>query len=457
MRPAVAMVPEVRQLLRDEPRELRAFLEEVHDQDLADLLTLLEEEEAMRLLEQIEAQDAADIFERLDEHEQEELVTLFGTRRLAPIVSEMAPDDLADFIEALPDPVGEQLIEELDEEAQRDVEALLRWPEDTAGGLMTTDLIRLSPELTANEVIERIREHGAEAETVYYIYGVERDGRLAGVASLRDLIMAEGDTPLRDIMSEQVRSVQPDMDQEEVARVLQRYDFTAMPVTDTKGRLVGIITVDDVMDVLEAEQDEDVQRLAAVEPIEDTYFQTSTWTFVRKRAPWLAILFGGQFVTESLLRAYDPVLSVVTQLTFYLPLLVSTGGNSGSQSASLIIRGLATGDILLRDWHRVLAREVQQGLALGVLLAAIGTVRVLWVGDGPEMAITIGTTIVSIVLMGCTVGAMLPLGLQRLGLDPATSSTPFIATLVDVLGILLYLTLAQALLASVIAGAAAPP
>ncbi|MEZ4437817.1 MAG: magnesium transporter [Polyangiaceae bacterium] len=456
MRVAVAIVPEVRELLREDPTQLSALLDEIHDEDLADLLELLEEDEAMLVLDQLRASEAADIFERLDDEAQAELVERFGARHLAPIVSEMAPDDRVDFIENLPDRMGEQLLDEMDPAAAREVEQLIGYPDDTAGGLMTTDLVRLSPELTVAAVIQKLREEAQDAETIYYIYGVEASGTLAGVASLRDIILAEPETPLREVMSEHVHSVLPTLDQEEVARVLRKYDFTAMPVVDEQQRLLGLITIDDVMDVVEEEQDEDVQRLAAVEPIEEDYFRTSFWTFISKRAPWLAVLFVGQFITEAILRRYDPVIQAVTQLTYYLPMLVSTGGNSGAQSASLIIRSIATGDVVIDDWWRVLRRELGQGLVLGSMLAAVGMLRVYMAGDVSGMATTIGATVVAIVVVGCTVGAMLPLLLRRLGLDPATSSTPFIATLVDVFGIVLYFTIANVVLAGVI-GRAMPP
>ncbi len=456
MRVAVAIVPEVRQLLREDPSELAALLDEIHDEDLADLLELLDEDECMMVLEQLGVDDAADVFERLEEHEQAELVEHFGAERLAPIVSEMAPDDRTDLVEALPDPIGDALLDAMDPEAAAEVEELIAWPEDTAGGLMTTDFVRLSPDLTVNEIIAHIREEAKHVETIYYIYAVENDGRLSGVASLRDLIIADGQALLRDVMHTHVHTVPPDMDQEEVARSLQKYDFNAVPVVDFGHRLLGLITVDDVMDVVEEEQDEDVQRLAAVEPIEDAYFNTSWSTFIRKRAPWLGVLFIGQFITESMMRRHDTVLQAMTQLTYYLPLLVSTGGNSGGQSATLIIRGLATKDIELSDWWRVFVRELGQGIVLGLMLASLGVARVLMVGDPNGMAVTIGITVIAIVVMGCTLGGMLPLLLQKVGLDPATSSTPFIATIVDVLGILLYFSVAQLVLAQVIANAGLP-
>jgi magnesium transporter len=452
MRVAVAIVPEVRELLRADPSQLQLLLDEIHDEDLADLLKLLEVDEALRLLEHIDPDSAADIFERLDEHEQAVFVQRFGAERLAPIVSEMAADELTDLVDALPERVGDRVLHTIHPEAAAEVEELIQWGDDTAGGLMTTEYFAVPIDITVRDVIQRIRERGEEAETIYYVYGVSLGEVLEGVASLRDLLLAEPEELFEEVMTTNIQTVLPDTDQEEVARTMGKYDLTAMPVVDPEGRLLGLITIDDVVDVMAEEQTEDVQKLAAVEPIEESYFQTGFWMFLRKRAPWLAILFVGQFITEAVLRHYDPVLQAVTQLTFYLPLLVATGGNSGAQSATLIIRGLATRDIVMDDWRRVLVREGGQGLVLGAGLAGLGMFRVWMVGDRPEMIWTIGVTVICIVLMGCTVGAMLPLLLRRAGLDPATSSTPFIATLVDVLGILLYLTLAQWVLVEALTG-----
>lgn len=449
MRVAVAIVPEVRELLRDDPSQLSELLEEIHDEDLADLLLLLDDQEAIGLLEQLGPEAAADVFERLDEQDQAKFVEALGPTRMAPIVSEMAADERVDLIEALDKPVGARILDTIAPEAAAEVEELLKWPDDTAGGLMTTEYFAVPADLTVRDVIAQIRETGAEAEMIYYLYGIDEQGTLMGVASLRDLLLADVGEPFDDVMTttEHMLTVRPGIDQEEVARMIRKYDLTALPVTDATGRLLGVITVDDVMDVLTEEQTEDVQRLGGIEPIEMRYFQTPFWTFFSKRAPWLTVLFIGQFITEALLRRYDPIIQAVTQLTYYLPLLVSTGGNSGAQSATLIIRGIATGDITLRDWARVLLREVALGLVLGGLLAALGAGRVLFMGGGALMAATIGVTVLSIVLMGCTVGAVLPLVLRRAGLDPATSSTPFVATIVDVLGIITYFTIAQLMLA----------
>jgi magnesium transporter len=457
MRVALAIVPEVRQLLAEDPSQLEALLEEIHDEDLADLLGLLEDHEAAKVLKALDAEDAAQIFERLDEPTQEALVEHLGVESIAPVVAEMSADERTDLIEALPDEVGDDLLESLekvDPEAAAEVEELAKWPEDSAGGLMTTDFLSVTKDLTLAQVIEQIREVGDDVETVYLIYVVDEHKRLLGVVSLRDLVLASPSDTVDDIMTTNVLALSPDTDQEEVARTMAKYDFAAMPVIGPQRRLLGVVTVDDVMDVLTQEQTEDVQRFAAVEPLELGYFQTGFWTFIRKRGPWLAALFVSEFFTGTALRHYDAIIEAVAKLSYYVPLLISTGGNSGSQSASLIIRGLAVGDVKLGDWRRVLVRELGQGLVLGLLLASIGMVRVWMWGDGTGFMLTIGVTLVAIPLMGCTVGAMLPLLLKRLGVDPATSSTPFIATLIDVLGIMVYFNAAKFLLAEVIAHAA---
>lgn len=457
MRVAVAMLPEVRELLAEDPSQISALLEEIHDEDLADLVGMLEEHEAALILKTLKPEDAAPIFERLDEDQQEALVEELGVEDVAPIVSEMAADERTDLIEALPEKVGDDLfetLEKVDPEAAAEVEELAKWPEDSAGGLMTTDYVEVPPTLTVAEAIQRIREQSSEAETIYYVYVLNDKRILLGVVSLRDLLLANATDKLADVMTENIFAVSPETDQEEVARKMAKYDFAALPVIGPDKRLLGVITVDDVMDVLTQEQTEDVQRLAAVAPMEEGYFQTGFWTFFQKRAPWLAALLISEFLTGTALRHYDELIEAVSKLSYYVPMLISAGGNTGSQSSSLIIRGLAVGDVKPGDWKRVIVREVGQGLVLGLLLAAIGSLRVLLWGDGIHLMLTIGCTLLGIVLVGCIVGSVLPLLLRRVGLDPATSSTPFVATLIDLFGILVYMNVAKIFLAEVLAAAA---
>jgi magnesium transporter len=460
MRFANLIGPELRQLLKEDPDQVHALLEEIHDEDLADLLAELSDEEAAQILARLPTEEAAPIFERLDDEQQVAIVNAMGPKSIAPIAMEMSSDERADLIKELSEEMGGQLlatIEELDPRVAQDVEELVRWPEHSAGSLMTTDYISVTPLMTVSEVIERIRSKAAKAETIYYVYALSPERRLDGVVSARDLLISEPQQKLAEIVTSNIVTVPPEMDQEEVAKRLAKYDLAAIPVVDGNGILRGVITVDDVIDVLAQEQTEDVQKLGGVEPLEDGYFQTTFWTFIRKRATWLIILFVEEFFTGSALRHYDDVLQAVAKLSYYVPLLLSAGGNSGAQSSTLIIRGLAIGEVKPTDWWRIVSRELGQGVVLGVVLASVGVVRALMWGDGIRFATVVGITLVGIVIMGCVVGSMLPLGLRRVGFDPATSSTPFIASLVDVLGIILYFNIAQSLLAEMIQSATVSP
>jgi magnesium transporter len=452
--------PELRELLREDPEQVRELLEEIHDEDLADLIADLPDDEAAALLSLLPAEEAAPIFERLDDERQAEIATELGPESTAIIAVEMSSDERADFIKELPEEVGDQVlasIEQIDPQAAEDVEQLSKWPERSAGSLMTTGYISVTPLMAVPDVIQLIRMKGGDAETIYYVYVLTHGSKLEGVVSLRDLLLADAEQRVAEIMTSNVITVLPETDQEDVAKRLAKYDLSAIPVVDQHGMLLGVITVDDVIDVLTEEQTEDVQRFAGVEPLEASYFQTTFWTFIRKRATWLVILFVEEFFTGSALRHYDAVIQAVAKLSYYVPLLISTGGNSGSQSASLIIRGLAVGEVKLSDWPKIMARELGQGFVLGLILASVGVLRVIMWGDGVRFALLVGATLISIVIMGCVVGSMLPLALRKVGFDPATSSTPFIASLVDVLGIIIYFNIAQVVLAEVIESAIAHP
>jgi magnesium transporter len=456
MRLAHLIGPEIHDLLRDNPEDVRELLDEIHPEDLADVVLELDDDEAGALLQRLAPDAAADIFERLPEGRQEALVNKIGLLKAARIATEMSADDRADLFSALPDNVGEKLLETLekyDPEAAEEVEELTRWPETSAGHLMTTDYIETHRDATAEDAIKEVRRQGEDVELIHYVYVVDPQDRLIGIASLRDILLADPTERIDEIMVENVISVTPETDQEQVAKLMAKYDMQAVPVVDGRGEFHGIITIDDIVDVMTEEQTEDVHKLGGVQPIENPYFDTTTWTFIKKRGVWLMVLFLGEMFTGTALRHFDHVIESVAQLSYYVPLLISTGGNSGGQSSTLIVRGLAVGEIQMGDWYRVLVREMVQGVVLGLILALVGAVRVLLWGDGWNFAVLIGAALVAISIMGCTIGGMLPLMIKRVGLDPATSSTPFIASLVDVFGILIYFGLAQVILARVIAQA----
>lgn len=460
MRLASLLGPDLKQVLKEDPEQVRELLDEIHPEDLADLIGALDADEAAELLAHLPAEDAAPIFQRLGEGEQGDIVEVMPPESVAQIASEMEPDDRADLFSVLPESVGDAILEKLeqvDPEAAEDVREIEKWPDTSAGHLMTTAYVHVSPTVTVRAAIDAVRAHAEQHdESIYSVYALDAHHRLVGVASLRDLLLSSPDQVLSEVLRSNVISVPPLQDQEEVARTMAKYDLNVLPVVDEHGVILGAITIDDIVDVLTHAQTEDVQRLGAVEPLDLPYFRTSFLTFIQKRGVWLFALFFGEFFTQSALRHYDPVFEAIKGAVYYVPLLISAGGNSGSQSSTLIIRGLAVGEIKLRDWYRILGREVLMGLVLGIGLGVVGFARVLMYPDQHfNFALTVGLTLVGIVMTGCTVGSMLPMLLKRLGLDPATSSTPFVASLVDVLGIIIFVHMAKFVMAAVIASHAA--
>jgi len=462
VRLSVLLAPDIRNLLQEDPEQVRDLLEEIHPEDLADIVSELEPDQAAALLARMPAEGAAPIFERLEEHEQEEVAEQMRPESIALIASEMAPDDRADLFSLLPPGVAENVFERLekvDPEAAEDVREIAKYPETSAGHLMTTWYVTARPSTTIAEAFEEIRAHAEKTDTpIYNVHALSDDGRLIGIVSLRELIIQSKtgmDLPIDELLQRNYISVPPDMDQEDVARRMAKYDINAMPVVDSDGTLLGVITIDDIVDVLTAEQTEDVQKIGGMDPLDVPYFQTGFTAFIRKRGVWLLALFIGEFFTQTALRHYDATLSAIHGAAYYVPLLISAGGNSGSQSSTLVIRGLATGEIKLGDWWRIFWREAGMGLVLGLGLATVGFFRVLMYKDQHvNFALTVALALVGIVFAGCTIGSMLPILLKRMRIDPATSSTPFIASLVDVTGILVFVYTAQIIMAEIIEHAA---
>ncbi len=468
---------EITRLLKEEPDSLVAMLEGIHAEDLADIISALEPDDAADLLELFPVEEAAPIFERLDEHDQGQIAEHLPPESVAQIASEMAPDDRADLFSGLPEKLGDEILEDLekiDPEAAEDVRQIEKYPETSAGHLMTTNYIEVGVNQTVEQALGAIRAFAADTSApVYNVYVMSENresaeyrdsmriqnpnaAKIEGVVSLRQLILSSPFRPIREIVRPVV-SVTPLLDQEEVARQMSKYDLNEMAVVDEAGSLLGIITLDDIIDVLTQEQTEDAQKLGAVEPLEAPYFRTTLPEFVRKRGVWLLVLFIGGSLTQAALKHYDPVFTAIHGAVYYVPFLVSAGGNSGSQSSTLVIRGMALGEIKTEDWFRVLKKELVIGLVLGLGLAAVGYVRVLMYADSTHLfAATVSITLVGIVLTGCTIGAMLPLAIKRVGLDPATSSTPFIASLVDVAGIIVFVHVAMTVMASVLRGHVLP-
>jgi magnesium transporter len=330
---------------------------------------------------------------------------------------------------------------------RREAQILLQYGENTAGGLMTTQFVQLPQATRSDHALALVRAAAMDKETIYTIYAIDGRERLVGVVSLRELLASDPSKRLSEIMSEQVVSVTPDVDQEEVARLISRYDILSLPVVDEQTKILGVVTVDDVIDVLVEEGTEDAQKMGAVTPIDEPYFVARFRELMVKRVVWLVVLFLGELLTATALKHYEGILTEMIALVVFIPLIISTGGNSGSQSATLIIRALATGEVTVGQFFRVFLREGGMGLALGAVLGSIGFLRAfLWGGNPAGVAVVVGLTITAVVVIGCIIGALLPLVLKRLRLDPALMSAPFIASMIDVTGVVIYFSIARAVL-----------
>ncbi len=440
MRVANLLAPDLEETLRSNPGQAAELVEELHAADLADVILGLTDATAVTMLTSLPIDAAAAALDVMDHGRRVQLIERVDRQLAAGLAEKMSADERADLFQQLSEEIRTELLARMTKEEQRDVRELLRYPEHTAGGLMTTDYVALTPDSSIERAIEEVRRTAAEMETIYEAYAVDPNGTMLGAVSLRTLVLARAGQPISAIMNSDAISVPPEMDEQDVAKIFQRYDLLALPVVDSARKLLGIVTVDDVVDVLKKAQVEDIQRLGAVQPTEGAYFQTAFWTLVRSRAVWLVVIFLGEILTASALEHYGWATTAVAAITVFIPLIISSGGNAGSQSSSLIIRGMALGEFTMGDTFRILWREMRVGAVLGMLLGFIGVMRALFVGHsgGGGMAIAVGVALIVCVSFGAILGAALPLLIKRLGFDPAVSSGPFIASLVDVMGIVVY-------------------
>jgi len=448
-RPVAALIaPDILALLEESPADVAAETEEMHAADLADVAEALPIEQVRILLRVLPAARAADVLEYLDEELRSELLEEMSAAQAAKLVSEMTPDDRADVLEEMEEDRAEAILAEIPVEARRETEKLLTYAPDSAGGIMTTEFVQVPETITVEEALASVRRiaRAGRREAMHNIYVTDAQGILRGVLSLREMLAAAEGTRVADVAWEEVVSVPATTDRAEVARAVSEYDLVAVPVVDDGGRVIGVVTVDDVIDAIVEEQTEDVQKLGAVQPLEEPYFQAGFWSIARKRGGWLTLLFIEEMFTGTALRHYEATLASAIALTFFIPLIISSGGNSGSQSATLITRALAVGDVDMRDAMRVFLRELGQGLVLGAFLGAIGFGRALMWGNGTEVATVVALTLLFVVITGTIVGAMLPMAFTKVGFDPAIASSPFVASLVDVAGIIIYFNIAIHLL-----------
>ncbi len=432
----------------------RAAQMETHD--LAELLAEMQGEDMAVVFRLLPRDLAAETLGNLASEQQEKLVSLMSSERQTAILNDMAPDERTDLLEELPGEVARRLINTLRGDERVIAQRLLAYPEDSIGRLMTPEYVAAKADWTVRQVFDHIRQVGGETETLNVIFVVDADWRLRGKVSLEQLVLAEPDSTVADIMDPQPPSLQAADDQEASVEIVKKYDAVALPVVDSRQTLVGIVTVDDVLDVAEEETTEDFQKMAGMGPLEYSYFSTGFGAMILKRLPWLIMLLMAQLLTTLALTSFQ-IVPLFAALVIFMPLINSPAGNTGSQMAGLMLRGLAVQEVTLKDWRRVLLREILRGLAIGIILAGLGYVAAHLFGsllhgtEAPEsinsIATSIAIAIVAAVTMANVLGAMLPFVFKRVGLDPAVTSGPFIASMMDVLGVVVYFTTASLMLA----------
>ncbi|WP_422925680.1 magnesium transporter [Singulisphaera sp. PoT] len=448
-------LPEIRELIEAKDfGTLREVINRWLPADLAGLVSGLSDAHQVEIFKALVGPLASEVFEYLDLATQEQILEALPDLEGAALLEEMSADDRTALFEELPDEVAERYIDQLSPEQRVVARALLQYGESSVGRLMTPDFVAVRKEWTVKRVLDHIRAHGKDRETLNVIYVVDEDHKLIDDLRIRELLVAPLHISVKDLFDGQVIALKATDDKQTAVGVFRKYDRTALPVTDARGILVGIVTIDDVLDVAEERATREIQQFGGVEALDEPYVETPFWSLVRKRASWLIVLFLGEMLTATAMGHFEEELKRAVVLAFFVPLIISSGGNSGSQAATLIIRAIALGEVRLRDWLMVLRRELASGLMLGTILGTIGFARIaiwsqfssIYGAHWPLIGLTVALSLVGIVLWGTLSGAMLPFILKRLGLDPATSSAPFVATLVDVTGLIIYFTVASVVL-----------
>jgi len=453
----MTVAPELLYLLTGDPAEFAQVVATMQPADVAEALRALAPEAAARVIAALPFDLAVLVLDEPELENRLDIVRAMDVKAFGPLVGAMSADQQAELFREMPDEERARLLPALHPKAQEALQLVLRYPPETAGGIMTTEFLSVPATWTVDETLHLIRRVGGAKETVYAVYVVEAEGgRLRHVVSLRELVLSDRSRPVAEVgNTRKVLSVSPTTDREDVARMISKYDLLAVPVVDADGRILGIVTVDDVIDALVAETTEDVQKFGGMEALDEPYMEISLSRMLRKRAGWLAALFIGEMLTATAMGHFEHEIERAVVLALFVPLIISSGGNSGSQATSLIIRAMALGEVRLRDWWRVAVRELPSGMCLGAFLGVIGAARILlwqhvgWYDYGAHyrlVALTVATALLGVVTFGSLAGSMLPFVLRRLGFDPASASAPFVATLVDVTGLVIYFSVGLVIL-----------
>lgn len=442
-------LPELREMLADNNEaELREFCTALHPARTAEFMEGLEVGEMWSVLQFADQQECVEIFRYFDLERQAEIIETMDREQVCELIEALPHDERVDILRHVNQDVVEDILLRLPAEDRRDILRLGAYPEGTAGAVMTTDFARLDESLTVTEALNELRRQVENLETIYYLYVVDSTDHLHGLVSLRQLVLAKGHTKIADIMQREIVVVFVSDDQEDVARKLAHFDLLAIPVVGRDNRMLGIVTHDDVIDVVREEATEDAHRMSAVEPLEHSYSQTSVPLMTWKRGIWLTSLFFMTLLTVITLGQYEEQFAQIKWLVLFIPLIISSGGNTGNQSATLIITAMVNGDVSFKDWFLIAQRELATGLLLGGVLGIAGFCVGLFLSPGVIESAVVGITLLLVVVCGALIGAMLPLALRRIGLDPALMSNPAVACIIDILGIVIYMTVAVTLVGS---------
>ncbi len=431
---------------RKQFKSLKELLSTMEPADIAEVLAEKAPAERVFLFRRLPKDIAIEVFEFLEGAEREELLGSFTDTEVAAIIEEMSDDDRTALFDELPAKTVKKLLAHLSPEERKLANALLNYQADSAGRIMTPEFIDLPETMTASQALARIRATAAKKETIYTSFVVSPERKLKGTVHLEDLILASPDTPVTDFMDGLPVFVTTDTDQEEAAKTMSKYDLQTIPVVDRESRLVGILTFDDILDIVQEEATEDFERMAGIQPIDEKYLDTGVFTLARKRLTWLVICIMAQAISSSVLKKYSLTIESVVALTFFIPLLIGTGGNAGMQSATLMIRGMTLGDIEWKNLGHVLLRETLTGLLLGIPLGLLAIGRAYMLDTGPSVAMVVAFALVAVVLLGNLAGVALPVIARAVRIDPAVMSGPFITTTVDVVGLLVYFEIARRVL-----------
>ena len=441
-------IEEIKELVANKKfTTLKRKLEEMNSADISELLDELEDKESVIIVFRLlQKEKAGETFSHMESDMREKLIQDLTDAELKNVLDELFMDDTVDLIEEMPSNIVPKILKAIPHEDRKVINELLKYPEDSAGSIMTTEFIDLKEDMTIEQALDRIRQIGTDSETIYTCYVLTEKRILKGIINIKDILIAPKEKLIKELMETNIISANTLEDQEEVAKKFDKYDFYALPVVDNENRLVGIITVDDAINVLQDEAQEDFEKMAAITPTEDGYFETSVWKHAKNRIVWLLILMLSAAITGNILAQYEAAFAVAPLLVAFIPMIMGTGGNCGSQSSTLIIRGLATDEIKLKDISRVIWKEIRVAFIVGVALAIVNAIRVIIQYRDIQLAIVLGITLIVTTIVSKVLGCVLPMLAKRLKLDPAIMAAPLITTLVDVCSILVYFQVATSIM-----------